>query len=149
MEYLVLWFVMTAGPSIPNSIAPQDVRAPQCGQVGLIVGVIVDKLLNPTTAFFPDPHDAAAYCSQDIRPRVAALPPGEFHLATTEIGDGSRQPYIGIDPHTSLTFIRDSAPLPDSLMPPGRIRIIPLQPINLLGDRLRCEPSSRPSLCSR
>lgn len=134
MDYIVIWFVWLSlldGSEPPGGyIPPQDVRATdmQCGIDGPVVGVSVDNVLNPTTAIFPDPNVASKHCTASIAARVAALPPGRYELATTEMGlavpwPGQPPPYIGIDPHTSVEWVRSDVPLP--IQRPGAARITP------------------------
>ena len=126
---MVVWFVFTLmanGAEPSGYIPPQEVRAPECGRLGLVVGVLVDRLVNPTAVLFPDPTTVGLHCRQDISQRVAALQPGEYHAATTEMPD-SQVPYIGVDPHTSLTWTRNSEPMTIT-GPPGKpttIRLVP------------------------
>jgi hypothetical protein len=70
------------------------------------VGLQVDRVVNPSKVLWPDPNVADKHCEQSISERVVGLEPGEYHLATTELTDGSRIPYIGIDPHTSVYWKR-------------------------------------------
>lgn len=127
MDYVLLWFVMTAGANIPPYIEPMRVpmNAPfvTCNLVGAVAGVTFDRAVNPTIAIWPDPHVADRHCHVDIAARVLSLGPGEYHFATTEVGDGSSVPYIGIDPHTSSTWIRSNAPT--TIVPPAKLTIKP------------------------
>jgi len=126
MDYVALWFILTGGGGY---VPPEDVRAPQCGRPGLVVGVMVDRLVNPTLALWPDPHVVGEHCEVDIRARVQGLPFGEYHLATTEMVKAlpfgtPPEPYIGIDPHTSALWLRldDGSILPPAL-PPANLRL--------------------------
>jgi len=129
MDYVALWFVLTGGGGY---VPPMEVRAPICGQAGLVVGVLVDRLVNPRTVFWPDPKTVGEHCRIDVAERVVSMPFGEYHFATTEMGKlpapgtwGTNQEhYIGIDPHTSELWRRVPMDLePPSVAPTGlRIR---------------------------
>lgn len=126
MEYVTLWFILTGGTGY---IAPMEVRAPECGRPGLVVGLLVDRKVNPTTVYWPDPKTVGEHCRIDVRQRVAEMPLGVYHFATTEMGKARAwnepvEPYIGIDPHTSEEWTRAPMDLePPSVAPTGfRIR---------------------------
>lgn len=111
MDYLLIWFVLAGGSGY---IPPMEVRAPLCGQVGPAIGVTVDRLVNPTAVIYPDPNVAGVHCRVDIRERVAGLVPGEYHVATTEVGKlypfGTvPESYIHVDPHTSEDWVRQTS----------------------------------------
>jgi len=134
MDYIVAWFVflLTAAGAEPTGyIPPQDVLKSNmsCGLPGAVVGVQVDTLVNPTTILFPDPGIAGLHCTASIAARVQQLQPGRYEIATTDTGrlwDGTGVPYIGIDPHVSVEWIRalDST-LPMVPRPPAAIRLTP------------------------
>jgi len=133
MDYIAVWFVflLTAAGGEPTGyIPPQDVRKADmsCGLPGAVVGVQVDSLVNPTTVLFPDPGFANMHCTASIAARVQALPPGEYEIATTEMGDGTRTPYIGIDPHVSPRWRRTDSTLPVVPLRPAAIRVSPQVP---------------------
>jgi len=123
MEALLICFIMTEGFGY---IEPQRVNKldMSCGKPGAVIGIQIDSLVNPTKAFYPDPGFANMHCVTDISQRIQALPQGEYHIATTELGDGSRIPYYGVDPHTSVYFLRVNG---TGVMPkkPSTIRIQP------------------------
>lgn len=109
MDYVMLWFILVGGAG--GYIPPMEVRAPLCGQVGPAVGLAVDRDVNPQAAIWPDPQVPGLHCRVDIRERVAGLAPGEYHLATTEIGKlypfgTAPESYIHVDPHTSEDWVR-------------------------------------------
>lgn len=117
MAYVVLYFVMTnaVGYLPPLDVRPTD-SIIQCGIVGAIVGLQINKLENPTIALWPDPHLVDKHCEVDIAATVASLQNGEYHLATTEIGKDYTfgtpvESYIGIDPHTSVYFLKSDFPM--------------------------------------
>ncbi len=103
MDYIVLYFILTNGSGY---LPPLDVHKINmvCGLAGKIIGVHVNSSINPTKAIWPDPGFEHMHCEINISNKVSSLEPGEYHLATTEMGDGSGIPYIGIDPHTSEFF---------------------------------------------
>ena len=105
MDFIIVWFIMTNGTGY---IPPQDVRLTdmRCGIAGAVIGVLVDRPVNPTTALWPDPKIPDQHCEVDISQRVAGLPHGEYHLATTIVGNGKPESYIGHDPHTSTKWLR-------------------------------------------
>lgn len=131
MDVILVWFIMSNGTGF---IAPQhvDPAAMQCGLAGEVIGVTVDRAINPTLALWPDPRAPGQHCAVDISQRVAALAHGEYRLATT-IVDKSRhfgdvtvyERFIPHDPHTSDPWLR-------SLTSPG----LPGKPTNfrLTGD---------------
>lgn len=112
MELVIVWFVMTGGSGY---IAPQDVRPAEmrCGLEGAVVGVKIDRVVNPTVVRWPDPKVVGQHCEVDISQRVNALSQGEYHIATTIVskmytfGVGQPESYIGHDPHTSVAWMRD------------------------------------------
>lgn len=117
MHYIALYFIMTnaTGYSPPMEFRSTD-SALVCGISGAIVGLQVNKLENPTIALWPDPHEVDKHCEADIASRVAESEVGEYHLATTEMGvsQGFGAPpeiYIGIDPHTSVYWIKSNNPM--------------------------------------
>jgi hypothetical protein len=123
MPLLVVWFIMTNGTGY---LAPQDVDAAalHCALAGAVpAGVSVDRPVNPLLARWPDPKSPEQHCAVDISLRVAALEPGEYWLATTEMG----QPFegalfVGPDPHTSDPWLR-SVTDPGLPGPPVNFRI--------------------------
>lgn len=125
MDYVALWFILTGGFGY---IPYEDVRTPQCGKAGQVVGLLVDRSVNPATAMWPDPNVAGVHCEADIRGRVAALAPGEYHLAATvftkDLPFGTpTKPFIGIDPHTSIAWTREG-----DYVPPATPPIVPPSP---------------------
>lgn len=136
MFYITVWFVMLT-PAIgviePGYIKPQDVHLSdmQCGIAGAVVGVHVDRPVNPLKVSWPDPFFDDVHCEADISASIAALLPGEYEIATTIMGPdvpfGVPVPHINQhDPHTSTTWIRDGGTIP----PPtpstiGQVRISP------------------------
>lgn len=126
MDYLILWFILTGAGS--GRLEPMTIRAPQCGLPGVVVGLIVDRKINPTAAMWPDPKTVGEHCRVDISAKVAELAGGEYHLATTEMGKmrpfGSKvDSYIGVDPHTSEPWIR--AATGTKPKKPAAVRITP------------------------
>jgi len=105
MDYIVIWFILTGGFGY---IPPQEVRKTDmsCGLEGQVIGVQLDKTVNPTKLYWPDPSIVDKHCVVDIKERVIGLLEGEYHIATTILGDGSSTPYIGHDPHTTVLWIR-------------------------------------------
>lgn len=123
MGFVIVWFIMTNGSGY---IPPQNVQPLQmsCGLAGAVVGVKVDRPVNPTRASWPDPRILGQHCEVDINQRVAGLAHGEYHLATTIVGKDYKpgekpESYIGHDPHTSDLWLR-------SLTSPG----LPSKPTN-------------------
>lgn len=112
MDFVILWFVLAAG----GYIAPMDVRSPQCGLSGLVVGILVDRVVNPTAVLWPDPQTVGEHCRVDVTDRVAGVAPGEYHFATTIVGKavafGVELPprYQPHDPHTSVSWVRQVGP---------------------------------------
>lgn len=108
MDFLAIWFILSGGTGYTP---PMEVRNPPCGLPGLVVGVLVDRLVNPTAVMWPDPKVPDQHCRIDITQYMAGLTPGTYHIATTEMGKGlpfgtPPEPYIGIDPHTSVAWTR-------------------------------------------
>lgn len=132
MSFVMVWFILTTpanGVIAPGYIKPQDVYLTdmQCGLSGAVVGVHVDRIVNPQFVTWPDPFFEGVHCSADISARVAALPLGEYHIATTIVGAdlpfGTPVPHVnGHDPHTTTSWLRAAAST--SI---GRIRITPPQ----------------------
>ncbi len=109
---VVLWLIMTSGSGYiePMTLDPARMR---CGLPGVVVGVQVDRLEDPTVARWVDPQDPNAHCDVDVAARVAAMPMGEFHFATTHVrAAGDAVPYLSPDPHTSRLWMR-SGRVPD------------------------------------
>ncbi len=106
MAYFVIWFILSDSPG--GYIEPQEVQKTNmsCGLPGQIVGVQLNKLINPTKVLVPDPGIPNLHCEVDITERMVGLVQGTYHLATTIMGDGTSTPYIGHDPHTSDYFSR-------------------------------------------
>lgn len=119
MDYVIVWFILTGGM---GSIPLLEVRAPSCGRAGAIVGVQVDRVVNPTAVLWPDPQVVGQHCRTDISARVAGLPPGEYHIATTIVTkvDGGR--FIAPDPHTSPMWSRRTSG--STPPPPARVRVV-------------------------
>jgi hypothetical protein len=106
---------------------PLSIRNPPCGLAPAVVGLQVDRLVNPTAALWPDPYFPGTHCRVDISATVAELSatrPGTYELATTEMGKQVPfgtviPPYIGIDPHVSPRFtIGPGEPPPPPPPPP-------------------------------
>lgn len=87
-------------------VPPQDVpkATMPCGFSGTVVGVQVDREINPTKVMWVDPFVATKHCEVSIVDRVRTLAPGDYHIATTIMGDGSQIPMNQHDPHTSPNF---------------------------------------------
>ncbi len=108
IPWVTLWFVMT------NSVGytpPMEVRVTdtyfQCGLTGAVVGLQINRLEDPTVVSWPG-TTPDTHCEVDVAARVATMPPGEYHFATTEMGViGMSSPY-NIDPHTSVYWIRSN-----------------------------------------
>lgn len=122
MEFVVVWFILKGGIGF---IPPQDVYPEHmnCGRAGARV-LSLDRPVNPTRVFWPDPLTPEQHCEVDISQRVASLAPGEYHIATTIIAktrtfDAPTQRYFGHDPHTTNQWAR-------SLAAPG----LPGSPLN-------------------
>lgn len=115
LEAILIWFVMT---NQAGFIEPQRVEmtAAVCGLPGAVVGVQINRLENPSVVSWPDPMVVDQHCQADISARVKDLVPGEYHIATTEltklVAIGTGQPYIGIDPHTTVHWLKSTAPAP-------------------------------------
>jgi hypothetical protein len=110
LDYVALYFILTGGSGYR---APLDVYTPACGKPGLVVGLLVDRLVNPRMVLWPDPKTVGEHCEVDVAAYVLALETGEYENCTTEMGkaigwDAPRVPYIGIDPHCSLLWRRDA-----------------------------------------
>lgn len=122
MAYVIVWFILTNGSGYRP---PLDVKDPPCGIVGPIVGVQVDRLVNPTAVLWPDPKIVGAHCRVDIRDHVEGLAPGEYHVGTTIVAKewivaGSPPEfYIGHDPHTSPLWMRQIGPSTNPARPAG------------------------------
>lgn len=116
MELITIWFILvhSVGFIEPMRVYPADMV---CGIDGAVVGVHVNRPVNPTQVTWPDPHVPGRHCEVDISKHVATLPLGEYHIATTIIAktrDFGTPPesYIPHDPHTSSQWIRSlSAPV--------------------------------------
>lgn len=129
MDFVIVWFIMTGGSGY---IPPQNVQQSEmrCGLDGEVIGVKIDRVVNPSMALWPDPQVPGKHCQVDISARVASLPQGEYHLGTTIVSkpigfvSPPPEPYIGHDPHTSVLWMRD--PNPTGLPPrPANLRIPP------------------------
>lgn len=126
MEFVIVWFVMTGGAGYlpPQNVQPTEM---QCGIDGAVVGVKIDRVVNPSMVLWPDPYVEGKHCQTDISARVATLTQGEYHIATTIVGksyawNAPVERYIGHDPHTSVAWMRD--PNPTGLPPrPTNFRI--------------------------
>lgn len=138
MAYIIVWFVMTmpaVGVIEPGYIKPQDVHLAdmQCGLPGAVVGVLVDRQVNPLKVSWPDPFFDGVHCDADISASVAALQPGEYHIATTIMGAdlpfGTPVPHVNEhDPHTTSTWLRDGGTVPPPTpITTGTLRIQPQQ----------------------
>lgn len=101
-------------------LAPLEVKTTdsllRCNVSGAIVGLHINKLENPTIALWPDPYALDKHCEVDISAYVQKLEIGEYHLASTEHGADIPfgtpvEKYIGIDPHTSVYFIKSNDPM--------------------------------------
>lgn len=139
MDYVMLWFVLlgVGGGYIP----PVEARTPQCGLLGPVVGVIVDRLVNPTAVLYPDPQTPGAHCQVDVSTRVRALAPGEYQVATTEMmkpvafGTSPAPRIIGIDPHVSLTWTRaGDYSVPQTPPPPAPLVTCTVQSVGTYAD---------------
>ncbi len=114
LDYVAIYFILTGGSGYRP---PLDVRNPPCGIAGAVVGLHVDRPVNPTIATWPDPYFPGVHCEVDIRAYVSQSEPGQYHLATTEMGKSVGfgvpvVPYIGIDPHTTDFFTIGNLPPP-------------------------------------
>ena len=122
MTYVAIWFILTEGFGF---IEPQYVHKADmsCGLPGIVIGVQLDSLVNPTKAYWVDPGFKDLHCVIDISARVQGLEQGEYEIATT-IMDGEGLPYNYHDPHTSVKFLRV---FPSGVVPkkPVQIRIQP------------------------
>jgi hypothetical protein len=114
MAFVIVWFVMTGGAGYiaPLDVPPSEMR---CGIDGAVIGVQLDRVVNPSMVRWPDPNVAGQHCQVDISARVATLAQGEYHIATTIVGKAYawNEPvdrYIGHDPHTSVVWMRDPNP---------------------------------------
>ena len=104
MDFILIWFILTGG----NTYIPyQEVHKTDmsCGLEGKVVGVQLDRTINPTRLYWPDPGFENLHCEVFIGTRISGLIEGKYHIATTIIGDGSSTPYIGHDPHISVDFM--------------------------------------------
>jgi len=136
MAFIIVWFIMTA-PAIgviePGYIPPQNVHLAdmQCGLPGVVEGVHVDRQVNPLKVRWPDPFFDGVHCEADISLSVAALLPGEYHIATTIVGAdlpfGTPAVHVNEhDPHTTSTWLRDGGVVPPPTpMTIGQLRISP------------------------
>lgn len=114
MNFVMLWFIVTAGINVPSYIEPMSVYTPACGRPGLVVGVMVDRVVNPSEALWPDPVTPGEHCTVDISEKVASLPVGNFYIATTVVEDaglfdGTRRAAIPHDPHESVALVHDTS----------------------------------------
>ena len=123
MNWLAIWFVALS-IDVTGYVPPQGVTLLRCGRPGAVVGIRVNRLLNPTLALWPDPFVADQHCEESIVARVAALAAGEYELATTEMGElNAAQWTFHIDPHVSERWRRDEAPMATMRRPTGlRVR---------------------------
>ena len=133
MDYITVWFVflLTAAGAEPTGyIAPMELRKADmsCGKPGAVVGVTINSAFDPSEITFPDPGFADMHCTASIAARVQALQPGRYEIATTEMGDGTGVPYIGIDPHVSPQWIRTDSTQPVLPSVPAAIRVSPPVP---------------------
>lgn len=116
MEAILISFILLGGAG--GYIEPLRVNAADlpCGLEGAVVGIQVDRVVNPTFVTFPDPKVAGKHCQVSIEARVAGLIHGLYEIATTELGavysygPGAVQApgYIGVDPHVSVEWMRDT-----------------------------------------
>lgn len=106
MIKIAIFFILTNGPA--GYTPPQIVQKSEmsCGLEGAIVGVQLDRLVNPTTVYWPDPTVANFHCAISIKDRVVGLQQGEYHIATTIIADNSGNRYFQHDPHTTVYWTR-------------------------------------------
>lgn len=127
---VLVWFVMTGGSGYiePLQVRPLDMS---CGLPGAVVGVAVDSVVNPQFVTWPDPGIASLHCRVSIAARVQALPPGEYHVATTHVaearpwGDTTPRVTFDIDPHTTPLWTRTNSNLPVAPHAPGSPRVSP------------------------
>lgn len=134
LDYIAVWFVflsLASGAEPTGYIPPQDVRKADmsCGLPGAVVGVQIDRLVNPSFIEFPDPGFANMHCRASIAARVAGLQPGIYEIATTEMGripePGEVPGYIGIDPHVSVQFTVTTSTGPFTPVAPAAMRVSP------------------------
>lgn len=117
MQAIIISFILLG--SAGGYIEPLTIQAADlpCGLEGAVVGIQVDRLVNPTFVTFPDPNVAGKHCQVSIEARVAGLIHGVYEIATTEVGKvfaygpGATQApgYIGVDPHVTGEWMRDAA----------------------------------------
>lgn len=129
MDKVIVWFILTGGTGY---IEPQEVTPAQmtCALPGTVVGVQIDKPVNPSLVLWPDPKTVGQHCRVDIAARVATLKPGEYHIATTIVAktryfgskDDKPEPYIQHDPHTTANWRRGDANTPGK--PGPRFRVV-------------------------
>lgn len=103
-------------------IPPQNVYKADmsCGREGTIIGIQLEKTVNPTYVLWPDPSIPGLHCKVDIRDRMIGLVEGEYHIATTIVG--GEIPYIQHDPHTTVQWFRRNG-IGTTPARPGQIRI--------------------------
>lgn len=118
MGAITLWFILTNGMGY---LAPMEipVEALACNFDGAVVGVQIDSRENPQIVSIPAPGNPAKHCRIDVGDRVVGLVEGEYHFATTEMGDGSSKPFAIVDPHTSVYWLKSNAPTGRPPQPTG------------------------------
>jgi len=131
MDFVIVAFIMTAGMGYiePLNVYPAEM---QCGQAGAVVGVQVDRLVNPTAVLWPDPKISGQHCRVSIEAKVAGLIQGEYHIATTIVTTGccglvTVEPFIGHDPHTSPEWMRDTVVTTPPALAPVNLQLRPMQ----------------------
>ncbi len=140
MDFVTLYFVylLTATGAAPSGyLPPLEVRNPPCGIAGNAIGVqfepggfVNNVPANPRAVLWPDPYFPGDHCRVDITQQVAALQPGTYEFATTEMGKVGGGPYIGIDPHTSATWVKvagEPPPLPPATCTTGGAHAITIR----------------------
>jgi hypothetical protein len=109
MDYVLIYFILTGGFGVAPTLEIHKTDM-SCGLNGAVIGVQIDKLVNPTKVYWPDPNISNMHCIVDISKKVVTLEPGEYHIATSIMGSGCCEPtvhstpYIGHDPHTTGYF---------------------------------------------
>jgi len=122
LNYVSIFFIMTnsSGYTPPLDVRKFDMS---CGLPGSVIGVQIDRNVNPSKVFFPDPGIPIMHCVVDISQKVNSLPEGEYHIATTEMGElNDPTPNFMIDPHTSqyFTIVKSTVTYPSK---PGQVKL--------------------------
>lgn len=132
IEFVYVWFILSNGVGY---IEPQRVENPPCGIEGGVIGVQIDRVVNPTAVLWPDPLVTGKHCRTNISERVAGLVPGEYHIATTIFSTPMSAEarllgglgYYGHDPHITGYWFRHIGETGPEPVKPKDLRKVPGQ----------------------